>query len=275
MKSPMNWKFTKMVATGNDFLLTHRQTLPTSFDGKRLSPLLCDRRSGLGADGLLILTPGVSDREWHWDFYNSDGSTAEMCGNAARCAALWCQQYTSGQTEFLFTTLSGIVGARMISPNMVEVTMSDTQVDPLHRQVQEHGYLFQLVNSGVPQAVAELKHLLPKDDLKSIARTLRHNSAWGSAGANITFYERLGAHHIKVITYERGVEDFTPSCGTGAVAAALASNSFNFQPVHIEIEVPGGHLSVDLEGPRPKLIGPAEFVAEMIPTHRLQGELQL
>lgn len=266
MYKPTPLQFSKLSATGNDFILLGL----TDENGRRewaevlkkrsasqVALRLCDRHEGIGADGFLILSPKDSF-DFAWEFYNSDGSTAEMCGNAARCAGLWSARHFEQWRKFKFQTTAGTVEVDRASEGMISVTMSELK--QLNEKLVLNGVIGAWLDSGVPHFVVEVKKLEANDALRSEARELRRHSQLGKAGANVTYFQRLGATEIQSVTFERGVEDFTLACGTGAVAAAAAA--FPLGKNRIKVQVPGGSLAVVLGEARPTLIGPAHWIAD-------------
>lgn len=243
---------------------------------QNLTKILCDRFNGIGADGLLFLQPG-KETDFHWDFYNRDGSSAEMCGNAARCAFLWAetiyQHNLPSKSEYSFSTLAGTVRVSRRSPSQIAVQMpmlTDHQ-SQLQVSLNLETATVEWINSGVPHAVIERSSLEPRPELLMWAQKLRHHSHFGPHGTNVTFFTRLDSNRISTLTFERGVEEFTRSCGTGAVAAAWAAGQKN-----IDVRVSGGDLRIEFakdisKGIFPTLIGPAIYIGSFAPSQELLG----
>lgn len=255
----MRFPFIKATATGNDFLIAdllssdNRKLWDANFKGApraTLAKILCDRHESLGADGLLWLEAesGVTAR---WDFYNSDGSQAEMCGNAARAVALYLQQKT-GEQNLKIKTGAGLVEAQVTLPDDIAVTMT-----ALADERETADYFF--VRSGVPHAVITAEDFKNPRDLEAKALSVKSRPEFQKEGVNVTFIRKVGDFHIQSQTHERGVEGFTKSCGTGAVAAAWAFARGR----DVIVDVPGGRLRVVFKNGRPVLSGPARIVATM------------
>jgi len=220
-------------------------------DKIRLAKFLCEGFYGFHTDGLLFIRPEPKF-DFAWDFYNNDGSHAEMCGNAARCATLFFHQRVKAQKQTRFLTGAGEITGEVLSPELVKVEM--TQVSET-REMTVLGKKGFYVNTGVPHFVLEQK---PDADL---ARQLRQVSDFGPAGANITFAENRKEKYLEAVTFERGVENYTQACGTGAVAAAMYLQSKSGKKDFIEVQMPGGKLRIENAetGKRPFLTGPVKF----------------
>lgn len=211
-------KFWKLSGAGNDFvLLTGRHGAARL---KSLARRLCAAKSGVGADGLLLVNRAgagaVSVR-----YFNSDGSEA-FCGNGSRCAAWWA--YLKGLTdrEMTLGTLAGRLTASVAGREKVRMRMPEVRsVSLRHRGKYPAGVAaVHFLNTGVPHAVAPVRNLAGLDVIR-LGRLLRSNPAFGRAGVNADFVElKKGVVHIR--TYERGVEGETLACGTGITAAAVA-----------------------------------------------------
>ena len=239
---------TKAVATGNDFVLIDLMDGENrGVDRAAWTRRLCDRFEGVGADGAVFLEP-ADGLDFRWDFYNSDGGSAEMCGNAARAVGLYVGQKT-GRTRLRFGTRAGEVTVEVTSPDRIEVTLS-----PIPAVQPEADYTF--VRAGVPHAVIEVPDARDWPSLESLARKIKARPEFTAAGVNVTFFTPRGPGRIDAVTFERGVEGFTRSCGTGAVAAAFASRAGDT----VQVRVPGGDLSVVCNLNEPQLIGPARLV---------------
>lgn len=266
MKGLLPVNIAKMSGAGNTFaLIDARQDAAwwgaeKSFGITRseFARLVCNNISGLSADGLLFIEQGSEGYDFDWDFYNSDGSTAEMCGNAARCAARFCKENlgANSQSQFRFKTGAGLITTDILADAQVRVKMPAASI------VQENFEGYTWIDSGVPHLVRELKNFGETSEMKEQARLMRAHKNLGPRGANVTFYAELRPNYIKAVSFERGVEDYTPACGTGAVAAALAYS--NGQKKTVQVEMPGGVLEILFkEGDeKPEMTGPAVFVGE-------------
>ena len=208
--------FTKMEASGNDFVLI-RQT--RGLNPKKLARNICHRKYGVGADGLLVLAKSkIADIKM--SIFNSDGSEAEMCGNGARCAVLW-RRSNKKINNLRLQSKAGIVQAR-INGNNIKIKL--TQLKKIRPQMSvrlnNRPLKLHFVNTGVPHAVIFVDDL-DNIDVCSLGRKIRFNPAFLPQGTNVDFVEILNYNSLKVRTYERGVEGETLACGTGVVAAAL------------------------------------------------------
>ena len=216
-------EFYKMSGSGNDFIIIDNRDLSLNVgDLREFARKVCRHKLSVGADGLFLIEPSTV-ADFKWQFFNSDGSVAEMCGNGSRCVARFA--YIKGITgkKMSFETIAGIISAE-VSGDIVKVKLTDPSVVILGEKVDVDGRLFilDIVNTGVPHAVAFV------DNLQSFAvadwgRKIRFHEHFAPQGTNADFATVLGLHKIKLRTYERGVEDETLACGTGMVAAVLAA----------------------------------------------------
>lgn len=262
---------TKLSATGNDFLLIDHlneesrqawSNIWAQVPRKDLVERLCDRHEGLGADGLVVLNSD-SEADFCWDFYNSDGGSVEMCGNAARAVSLYYA--TNYNKNYLsFKTKAGVVNATVNSANRITVTLPKIAEVQWDQTVAGIGLDF--IRPGVPHAVVRMPSMDDLHTLRKIALQLKADSRFIKEGVNVTYVELLGPNQIRSVTYERGVEDFTLACGTGAIAGAFSvlpkQDSYKTSP-SIEVHVPGGTLQVQWTDDLPYLSGPAKIIADM------------
>jgi diaminopimelate epimerase len=224
--------FTKMVASGNDFVVIESAgSRVRGFAG--LAKEICDRRYGAGADGLLVLEKSkVADIRMR--IFNADGSEAEMCGNGARCAALYyssklqspCLSVRQGglRQSIRIETKAGVIEST-VRNDKVKIKLTDPQDLRLDIPIKVNGgrtLKVSFINTGVPHAAVFVEGL-DKIDVAGMGSKIRYHRKFIPAGTNVDFIEILSQDSIKVRTYERGVEDETLACGTGAVAAALLS----------------------------------------------------
>lgn len=225
MVAGWNGEFAKITGAGNDFVVVEDVDHRVDCDALRdLVPLVCDRHFGIGADGLILLrVEGSADVRWQ--FYNSDGSEAEMCGNGARCAARYVadRQLVEGNA-FRLHTLAGIIdidfldGGRRFRCQLTPP--QDHRGNYCIRTVKTE-YLLSSINTGVPHAVLRVADI-ESFDLLNYAPEIRYHESYPQ-GTNVNAYETYGPDCIRVRTYERGVEGETMSCGTGSVAAAIVA----------------------------------------------------
>ncbi len=216
--------FVKLVGAGNDFVfIDNRICRITSLAQlKDLARKMCERKLGVGADGLLVLEKsGIADSKMR--IFNADGSEAQMCGNGARCFAY----YLSGGKQpgkllsLAMETKAGIVKAHVNGDNVkINITQPKSLKLGVPLKVSGRDIKVDFVNTGVPHTVIFVEGL-DKIDVKSLGREIRYHRFFAPAGTNVNFVEIMGPDSIKIRTYERGVEDETLACGTGATAAAL------------------------------------------------------
>ena len=211
------------------------------------------------ADGLAILLPsGNKDIDFIWDFYNSDGSTAEMCGNAARCATRFYFDQIKAANAFRFGTLSGVIDSQMLDPDTAKVQMTKAGSA---QKISILGISGLRVDTGVPHFV-----ILQKRD-SVLAAKLRSAPEFGAKGTNVTFIESWEQNRVSAVSFERGVEDFTAACGTGAVAAAIfwkkELKARDFEGNSVNVIMPGGELLVENpdENQRSYLTGSAVYLS--------------
>jgi diaminopimelate epimerase len=261
-------EFTKMNGAGNDFVMVDNRSQKIKFSPDQIIRL-CDRHRGAGADGVLILVPCASGKaDWAWDFYNSDGSAADMCGNGARCFARFVQKVTGGKGEFTFETGAGIISAAVSGER---VTVSLTKPRDLRLEEKVHlstgTQAIHSLNTGVPHAVL----FVPDADQAMVqqwGQEIRRHAHFAPKGTNVNFVQRLGPGSIRVRTYERGVEGETLACGTGVTASALITARLHQFSSPVKVQVQGGDwLEVGFkqangEFSDVRLTGPADFVFE-------------
>jgi len=272
-------KAVKFSGGGNTFLILEVTQSPLSM-GSPWARRFCDPIQGVATDGILFLREDPSNQaDYIWDFYNSDGSVAEMCGNAARCAGQFCMDELKFTKKIVrFQTLSGLVTCERKSSQQFMVGMPLVKIEneqiTLKSGTEEKKFFW--VQTGVPHIVLEKEKSFFEDiktekrrALKSWAQAYRKQPSLGSAGANVTLVCKNG-NEKWAVTFERGVEDFTQACGTGAVAAAAYFEKIKSEKIH-KIKMPGGELQVDLSSwENPKLTGPSQKIAEVY----FEGDVQ-
>lgn len=209
-----------MVASGNDFIITELQAQSSRLQA--LARKICGRKYGVGADGLLVLEESkIADMKMR--IFNADGSEAEMCGNGARCIALYSvsnQRAVTGN-QIKIETKAGIIESEIKGGNIkTKLTEpKDIKLD-IPIKVNKRNLKASFMDIGVPHAVIFVEGL---DEIyvSDIGRAIRNHRQFLPRGANVDFVEVLGKDLIGIRTYERGVEDETLACGTGSVASAL------------------------------------------------------
>lgn len=251
----MDFKFYKFDGAGNDFVIIDSRDRELGLTADQIARV-CHRRFGVGADGLMLLTDGGEEYDFRMTYYNSDGHTAEMCGNGGRCIAMFAYllgmgsagkpylgqepdrgfsiaynfgmlqaQEEMARPRLYFLASDGPHDAEIIQwdetgqMGLVKLGMRDVERDSIVRVLD--GYL---LNTGVPhyvQKVSDLEHF----DVAGEGRRLRHHPALGPEGANVNFVEEQSDGTLLVRTYERGVEDETWACGTGVTACAIVTGN--------------------------------------------------
>jgi len=218
-------RFTKMAGSGNDFVVgDNRDGALAPAETAACARAVGPRARAGGADGVLLLEPS-SSADFRMRIFNADGSEPAMCGNGGRCLALFAADLglaTDGRLRI--ETLAGPVAARMTAPGRVRIELTPPSEIVAHPALSLVGGAadVHLVNTGVPHAVVFVEGL-EAVDVRTLGRALRNHPAFAPEGANADFVEPDGSGGVRLRTYERGVEDETLACGTGAVAAALVA----------------------------------------------------
>ncbi|MCX6947186.1 MAG: diaminopimelate epimerase [Verrucomicrobia bacterium] len=218
-------RFWKLEGAGNDFLGLDGRAGGFKLKRQQIADL-CDRRRGVGADGVLVVEkPKVRGADFRMRYYNSDGGEAEMCGNGARCFALLARAVSGRKGNVLrIQTQAGLVTLQ-IRGQEVQVSMTEPTKLRLGRKLVVAGrkLAVDFLNTGVPHAVLFVRSVRSIDVAKQ-GRAIRYHSAFAPSGTNVNFVEIGRGNRIHVRTYERGVEGETLACGTGVVASSILSN---------------------------------------------------
>lgn len=246
--------FTKMTGCGNDFILVDNREAaldPGEYAG--LARAWCRRRLSVGADGLILIEhdPEV---DFRWRIFNRDGTEAEMCGNGARCAIRYAHLKGIGSSRRLsFRTLVGIIRGEILTGEKVKVQVTQpSAIAPAHH-LNIAGETFSVygINTGVPHAVVfqNGSDRLQRLDVERWGKALRSHPHFEPTGTNVDFVAVRDPHNLAVRTYERGVEEETLACGTGAVAAALVAGKRGQVQSPVQVTTSGGEiLSVHFSG---------------------------
>ena len=234
MDSGLQLKFHKYQGTGNDFVLIDNRQQIFPKNNTKLVAFLCDRKFGIGADGLILLeNDELSD--FKMVYYNSDGNESTMCGNGGRCIVAFAKKLDIVNQETTFLAIDGIHKAK-IDGDIVTLQMIDVDIIK-----SKEKYLF--LNTGSPHHVQLVNNLDELDVAKEGAK-LRYG-IYGKEGSNINFVSPVDANTFAIRTYERGVEGETLSCGTGVTAAAIGMHKSKATTNnHIYINTEGGELQV-------------------------------
>lgn len=270
----MTIPFLKMQGAANDFVVVDHRTAFLPDGDASLEPLvrrLCDRRRGVGADGVLLLERGPRDARGPLDFamryFNADGRPAEFCGNGARCLARLALDLGLGSGgEVRFQTAVGVQRARRAPGSSgIELEFGRVEACGPVETVEALGRPFtgRRALTGVPHFVVPVERVewVP---VKEWGSALRHHPVFGAAGTNVDFVARLAPGRVAMRTYERGVEDETLACGSGAMASALWAAAEGDAPPIAIVTAGGDELRVGLApleaGWDVRLVGPAEVV---------------
>jgi len=242
MKESRLISFWKMSGSGNDFIIIDNRDLSLDVgDLPAFVRRLCERKISVGADGLFLIEPSkVAD--FKWQFFNSDGSMAEMCGNGSRCVARWAYQTGVTAAKLSIETLAGVIDAE-VRDDTVKVRL--TEPSPLKQNIPvflEGGECgLDCIDTGVPHAVCFVASV-EACDVAGTGRQIRRHEVFRPKGTNANFALVVDRHKIRVRTYERGVEDETLACGTGVVASVLAAAGRNFVDSPVDVTVQSGEI---------------------------------
>ena len=210
-----------MSGSGNDFIIIdNRNRVVDENNLQDFIAKVCRRKMSVGADGVILVEPSDTV-DFKWRFYNSDGSTAEMCGNGARCVSRFAYVNAIAGPELSFETEAGIVSAS-VKNDLVKIKLTnpaDLMTD-YAIEVESGPLSVCSLNTGVPHVVVEVDDI-DNVDVVDLGREIRFHDRYAPAGTNVNFISPRDDGKIAIRTYERGVEDETLACGTGAVAAAI------------------------------------------------------
>ena len=246
----MHIAFSKMHGAGNDFIMINDMDERLRLSKDAIAGL-CSRRRGVGGDGLILIHPGENGR-FAMRYYNSDGGEADMCGNGARCAAAFAFDAGIAGRTMSFETRSGIVGAEIAEAG-VRVSIGDVRALALDMMIDATDRPVHYGICGVPHAIMVVDDVrkLTHDEFVRFAAPVRRDAAFGEAGANVNIVEVSDRARCAYRTYERGVEDETDACGTGAVVIAAVIAHLGLADPPIRCTTWGNDtLVVDLEKTR-------------------------
>jgi diaminopimelate epimerase len=236
----MRIQFSKYHGTGNDFVVIDGRKQDTSDFDADLIRQMCDRRFGIGGDGLIILEE--SERaDFKMAFFNSNGKEGTMCGNGGRCITAFASKLGIISMDTTFEGTDGLHAASILPNEEIRLGLSD--VDGI--RWMEDGYLLDTGSPHFVQFVSQLEMI----DVTGVGRNIRNQPRFGKDGVNVNFVERSGSPNmISVRTYERGVENETSSCGTGVAAAAICAY-FHYKSdiLSYHVGTPGGNLHVSFK----------------------------
>ena len=253
----MQLEFYKYQGTGNDFVMVDNRSYFFPKENIELIAHLCNRRFGIGGDGLILLE-NDTDTDFKMVYYNSDGNQSSMCGNGGRCLVAFAKELGVIENKSTFIATDGLHHATISDDGLVSLQMIDVidvKVNP--------DYVF--MNTGSPHHV-QMVDDLENYNIKENGARIRYGDLYGKEGSNINFVKQVDDTTFSLRTYERGVEDETLSCGTGATAVAIAMNVLgNTDASAVNLNVQGGKLIVSFDRydnifTKVTLKGPAEFV---------------
>ncbi|MDD4136674.1 MAG: diaminopimelate epimerase [Methanoregula sp.] len=266
----MEIHFTKLHGNGNDFIVIDEfdhNVIPDEMKGQ-FAALYCDRRFGIGADGVIFLLRSEKSN-FRMRILQPDESEAEMCGNGIRCIAKYALDAGYVKGSCTVETLAGEMGVTM-GYKEGEFTATITMTTPKFDRKEIPatgtgdyketigGYEVHAVNTGVPHAVI-LVDAVEVVDIGAVAPGIRHHASFPK-GANVNFVEKTGENSIRIRTFERGVEAETLSCGTGATASAAIVHKLGLTGDVVNVETSGGPLVIYLKDGGAKMEGPATTV---------------
>lgn len=263
----MKINFSKYHGTGNDFILIDNRDEKIQLTNQQIANL-CHRRFGIGADGLMLLQ-NHSEYNFEMIYYNSDGHKSSMCGNGGRCISAYAHSLGIFKKDVSFFAIGKKYHASLLNENSQDKDFKNTPLnislemnDVFHANVikeniEDKENCFFVIDTGSPHYIKFVENL--EEDFVKKAKKIRYSKKWQKEGINVNFVSVGEDNQIAMRTYERGVEDETYSCGTGAVACALATDIYqslgesenlsknNNQKRIINITTKGGELNVSFE----------------------------
>jgi len=254
----MKLHFYKYQGAGNDFILLDNRSSNIELTNEQVA-FLCDRRFGIGADGLMLLEE-EQGADFRMVYYNSDGGESTMCGNGGRCIAAFAKKLGLVKDEVNFVAIDGPHNAHINNDGIISLHMQNViGIDAYD------GYC--ILNTGSPHYIKWVDDVMQSEVFKK-GREIRNQKEFQPKGINVNFVQRMNDESLWVRTYERGVEDETLSCGTGVTAAAIAASGTATGHFVVPIHTPGGKLEVSFTKNTATsakdviLKGPAVFVYE-------------
>ncbi len=229
----MDIQFSKYQGTGNDFVIIDNRDGSISLSNQQIA-FLCDRRFGVGGDGLMLLGTATG-YDFSMTYYNADGTEGTMCGNGGRCLVQFAHDNGIVKEKYLFIAVDGPHEATINNNGWVHLKMIDVAS-------VETGTNFFVTNTGSPHYIKVVEGV-ENLDVFTEGKAIRYNDRFKAEGINVNFVE-FQKEHLFVRTYERGVENETYSCGTGVTAAAIATHLHKNGEHHVAIKTLGGELAV-------------------------------
>lgn len=249
--------FFKYQGAGNDFILIDNRMNLFTADKVAFAQKWCDRRFGIGSDGLIFIE-NTEKAQFEMDFYNPDGSQS-FCGNGSRCAVAFARQLGIVQNDILFVAIDGLHEAEFVGDH-VKIGMN--QYGGIEKIGEDH-----FIDTGSPHYISYC-NAGDQRNIVQYGRLIRNSDRFKEEGTNVNLIDEVTDDHISIRTYERGVENETLACGTGATACGLSYASLrNNKSGIVSVDVKGGHLKIHYAKTEQKdvftnvwLEGPAEFV---------------
>jgi diaminopimelate epimerase len=254
----MQIAFQKYQGAGNDFImLDNRDSKYSGLNTAQIAQL-CHRNKGIGADGL-ILVEQAEKADFKMVYFNADGKESTMCGNGGRCVVAFAKALSIIDSQTTFEAIDGLHEAEILSDQQVRLGMTTVSSLTVHQNAL-------VLNTGSPHYVA-LQDTLAQIDMVKEGAAIRNSEPFKAEGINVNFIACTPSGELTIRTYERGVENETLACGTGAVAGALAADHWNLLEGKnpIRLHALGGTLEVafnknDQGYEKITLLGPAEYV---------------
>lgn len=244
--------FAKLQGSGNDFILIDNRDGKVYETIERLGVCLkefvvklCEFHTGIGADGLILIEdPESPENDFRWQFFNADGSEAEMCGNGSRCAVRFCYDLGIVDEKVRFETLAGVIKAEVLDGGKRVKVQLTPPSEPQEKVLDVNGEKIEgiFINTGVPHFVVPVRDI-DKIDVKKLGREIRFHEEFQPKGTNVNFIEPVSENAIRIRTYERGVEAETLACGTGATAGAIVAYLKGLvKEVPVEVKTKSGEI---------------------------------
>lgn len=228
--------FTKYQGTGNDFIIIDNSTGQLQNISLETIKKLCDRRFGIGADGLILIEKSINS-DFYMNYFNSDGSKS-FCGNGSRCAVHFANSLGLISNETKFEAIDGVHFASILD--------SDISIQMRSVSTVENRKNNFILNTGSPHFV-KFSEDISSENIREFGKSIRYSEDFSKEGINVNLMNIIGANIIEIATYERGVEDETLSCGTGATACAIILNELS--PIEgsrsVNVNVKGGQLTIN------------------------------
>jgi diaminopimelate epimerase len=230
--------FYKYQGTGNDFIIIDNRNNNIGLSKEQVNKL-CDRRFGIGADGLMLMSD-IAGYDFEMVYYNADGNRSTMCGNGGRCMVKFAYDCGLHRSEYFFKAIDGDHKAAIEDNGWIDLKMKDVD------KVEILSFSDFVLDTGSPHYVKPVRDVENTDVVKE-GKQIRYSRRFNDEGINVNFVETFKDGNIYVRTYERGVEDETLSCGTGVTASALVfahnDNGYN----RVNVKTPGGMLAVEFD----------------------------